>query len=142
MNRNSHQRNVILEELRRVKTHPTADEVYLMARQRVPKISLGTVYRNLELMAEKGIIRRLDYVDGARRYDGDLTPHQHFLCRDCGRLYDLFLDLHESLEKVRSLAGSFQISEIKVELIGSCPQCQTGSKDSPSSSGCSTGAEF
>ncbi|MCJ7604005.1 MAG: transcriptional repressor, partial [Desulfobulbaceae bacterium] len=65
------QRQVILEELRKVKTHPTADDMYQMLRKKMPKISLGTVYRNLEILSESGIIQKLDVGGTQKRFDGD-----------------------------------------------------------------------
>ena len=85
------QRQVILEELRKVKTHPTADDMYQMLRKKMPKISLGTVYRNLEILSESGIIQKLDVGGTQKRFDGDISIHSHVRCVDCGRVGDIDL---------------------------------------------------
>jgi len=75
------QRRVILEELQRTKSHPTADELYRKVRRRLPRISLGTVYRNLELLSRSGLIRKLEIGGGKMRFDGIVEPHYHIHCR-------------------------------------------------------------
>ena len=67
------QRPVILEELKNLTTHPTADELYSMVRRRLPRISLGTVYRNLEILSEMGLAQKLESAGAQRRYGGDVT---------------------------------------------------------------------
>ena len=76
---NTNQRRVILEELRSVTSHPTADELYSMIREKLPKISLGTVYRNLELLSSAGQIMKLELSGKQKRFDG--RPDQHFHMR-------------------------------------------------------------
>ena len=75
--RMARQRAVILEELRKLKSHPTADELYSIVRERLPRISLGTVYRNLDFLADSGEIRRLEAAGSTKRFDGDISNHQH-----------------------------------------------------------------
>jgi len=116
------QRMVILEELRRVHTHPTADEIYGMVRQRLPRISLGTVYRNLDLLAESGDILKLESAGSQKRFDGNVTPHQHVRCAQCGRVGDV-------VEPVRvpdisaARAPGFLILSGRIEFEGVCEQC-------------------
>ena len=83
------QRRVILEEIRSAGTHPSTDELYLAVRRRLPDISMATVYRNLETLAEHGLIRRLWEVGAPRRYDGELRDHYHVVCEQCGRVDDV-----------------------------------------------------
>jgi len=126
--RSTRQRDVILEDLRSVKTHPTADEVYEMSRKRVPDISLATVYRNLERMSELGVITRLDLSAGKRRYDGDVSRHYHFRCPVCGRVFDLSLGESHTVEGalgvLRSLRG---VEGVLIELKRVCAKCELGS---------------
>ncbi|MGJ3524152.1 Fur family transcriptional regulator [Nitratidesulfovibrio sp. D1] len=116
------QRMVILEELRRVHSHPTADEIYGMVRQRLPRISLGTVYRNLDLLAESGDILKLESAGSQKRFDGNITPHQHVRCTQCGRVGDV-------MEPVRvpditgARAPGFIILSGRVEFEGVCEVC-------------------
>ena len=88
--RNTRQRQVILEELQKVTSHPTAAELYEMARRRLPRISLGTVYRNLELLVRAGIIQKLQVSATEARFDGDPDRHCHVRCVRCGRVDDAY----------------------------------------------------
>jgi Fur family ferric uptake transcriptional regulator len=116
------QRRVILEELRKVDTHPTADRVYAMVRKRLPRISLGTVYRNLEVLSEAGEIQKLESAGTQKRFDGNAEPHLHIRCLVCGKVADAppGVDLpdvpgcHES---------DFHITGVRVECVGYCPNC-------------------
>jgi Fe2+ or Zn2+ uptake regulation protein len=83
------QRQVILEELAKVKTHPTANEVYDMVRKRLPRIGLGTVYRNLELMADNGMILKLEVGGSQKRFDATTNLHYHIRCTCCGKVDDM-----------------------------------------------------
>ena len=86
----SRQRAAILENVKGRKDHPTADMVYSSVRETYPKISLGTVYRNLSLLSEMHQILRLHFGDGTEHYDGDISDHDHFICTKCGKIVDLF----------------------------------------------------
>ena len=91
--RMTRQRAVILEELRKTTTHPTADELYGKVRERLPRISLGTVYRNLDFLADSGEIRRLEAAGTTKRFDGNMVEHQHVRCLCCGRIGDIMTPL-------------------------------------------------
>ena len=82
--KHSRQRDSIKEFLMTREDHPTADVIYRNVRQRSPSISLGTIYRNLTLLAQDGEISRLNLGDGVDRFDGDTSPHYHLLCEKCG----------------------------------------------------------
>jgi len=118
------QRQVILEELKKVKSHPTANEVYDMVRKRLPRIGLGTVYRNLDLLAEKGIIRKLEVGGDQKRFDGDVSPHYHIRCIECDRVDDIFIEMNDELEKNAAGCCSYQILGHHVEFSGICSHCQ------------------
>jgi Fur family ferric uptake transcriptional regulator len=119
------QRAIILEALRSVTSHPTADDVYRMVREKLPRISLGTVYRNLELLTGAGAILRLDRAGAQKRFDGNPMPHQHVRCRECGRIGDVFGDfLEPSIEGVS--APDFTVQGVEVEYIGTCRECAGG----------------
>src|SRR5574340_808335 len=87
--RRTRQREVILEELQKVKSHPTAVGLHDLVRRRLPKISLGTVYRNLELLAKAGVIRKLETAGAEARFDGNAGQHHHIRCVGCGRVDDV-----------------------------------------------------
>ena len=122
--RNTIQRQVVLEELRKVKSHPTAAELYELVRRRLPRISLGTVYRNLDVLSELGTISRLDLGGSEARFDGDTKHHHHVRCVRCGRVDDVY-DLKDRLpqNKTEELAG-YTILGYRLELLGVCPACR------------------
>ena len=80
----SRKREAILDTLRSTKTHPTAEWVYLQLKSQYPDLSLGTVYRNLSQFKEDGTIVSLGVVNGQEHFDGDISPHSHFICSHCG----------------------------------------------------------
>lgn len=100
----SRQRESIKHYLATSKEHPTADMVYMHVKKDFPNISLGTVYRNLNLLTDIGEAVKIATPDGGDRFDGRLDPHNHFLCKKCGRLLDLELDM-KSIEEVNRLAA-------------------------------------
>jgi Fur family ferric uptake transcriptional regulator len=117
------QRQVILEYLQEHKDHPTADEVFRMVRRDLPRISLATVYRNLETLAEAGLIRRYGGY-GQRRYEGNADRHYHVRCLGCGRLEDAPLERIASLEQDARKHSRFLITGHHIEFEGLCPDCQ------------------
>lgn len=86
----SRQREAVLDCLRGRYDHPTADAIFQTLREDDPKISLGTVYRNLGLLTELGQIRKISCGDGTERYDACMDPHYHFICNHCGKIIDLY----------------------------------------------------
>ena len=126
--RMTRQRKVILEELRKVNTHPSADEVYEMVRKRLPRISLGTVYRNLEILSESGDIQKLEPGCSLKRFDGNASEHCHIRCVHCDRIADAPMapDLKVDLERVNST--DFEIIGHRLEFLGLCPECSDNSE--------------
>lgn len=122
--RNTLQRKVILEELRKVKVHPTADATFQLVKNKLPNISLATVYRNLEFLANSGEISRLDLPGELKRFDGNNVPHDHIRCKVCGRIDDF--DVTSSPELVSALMEktNYQITSYHVSFVGICPICQ------------------
>ncbi len=125
LRRNTPQRKIILEELRAVTTHPTAAELYDLVRRRLPRVSLGTVYRNLEVLHQDGMIRKLEFAGAEARFDGTTTEHYHVRCRQCGRIEDIpELGPDSGPVQPAQLAG-FRIEGHRLEYVGLCPACQT-----------------
>jgi len=124
----TNQRQVILEELRKVTSHPTANDVYEMVRKRLPRIGLGTVYRNLELLADCGIIKKLEVGGVQKRFDGDTSKHYHIRCANCGRVDDIDMAPHEDLEKVAAQSSGYEIHSHHVEFSGLCRDCRKKSQ--------------
>jgi Fur family ferric uptake transcriptional regulator len=124
LRRNTPQRRVILEELCQLNSHPTAAELYAVVRRRLPRISLGTVYRNLEVLHEEGRIRRVAFAGTETRFDGTLDPHYHVRCTECGRIEDIFsLTADQAPIQPEELAG-FKIEGHRLEYFGTCPDCR------------------
>lgn len=108
--------------------HPTAETVYLNIRKEFPNISLGTVYRNLNLLAEIGEIQKLSPGIGPDRFDGNPAPHYHFICRHCGCVMDLTVS---GLDHINILAGQDFDGEIEGHITyfyGACPSCKESEK--------------
>jgi Fur family transcriptional regulator, peroxide stress response regulator len=123
IHRMTRQRQIILEVLRSTKTHPTADWIYEQVRQTVPRISLGTVYRNLRVLKEMGDIQELNYGSTYSRFDGVADPHYHFVCKDCGSVLDVELPLITDYEaKVADYIGG-QVDFHRMEFYGTCAGC-------------------
>ena len=119
------QRAVILEELRKVKTHPTADEVYEMAKRRIPNLSLATVYRNLEWMASHNRIKRLSLSGTKKRYDADIKRHYHIRCSECGGVFDIAVEELKEVEAILlKLRGVDGIEDFEIEFKGICFACK------------------
>jgi Fur family ferric uptake transcriptional regulator len=125
LSRTTKQRQLILEELRKVFTHPTADEVYAMVRSRLPRISLGTVYRNLEMLAAHGLIQKIDTSGTQRRFDGNPIPHYHIRCMGCGKVDDVPGKAIQSIDEVIKELSDYEIWGHRLEFRGLCPQCRS-----------------
>lgn len=123
------QRRVILEELRKNRTHPTADEIYQCVRKRLPKISLGTVYRNLEILTGAGLITKLELAGTPKRFDGITESHYHVRCMSCGRVDDVPVESIALLERSLRTLTDYEIVSHRLEFIGLCPDCRQEVRD-------------
>ena len=117
------QRSLILEELRRHNIHPTADVLYEMVRKQMPRISLGTVYRNLEILTTLGEIQTLELSGSQKRYDGNPCKHYHIRCLHCGRVDDAPIAPLSRLEDELYEATVYTIMGHRLEFMGLCPKC-------------------
>ncbi len=117
------QRQIILEELQSVKSHPTAGEVYDMVRKRLPRIGLGTVYRNLELMANSGIILKIEVGGTQKRFDATTTPHHHIRCIKCERVDDINIEFTDDINRLAADSSQYQILGHHIEFTGLCHDC-------------------
>lgn len=121
--RNTQQRRLIISILENNPTHPTADEIYEIARQREPRISRGTVYRNLNLLSDRGQVYRMAMPDGPDHYDYAIENHYHFFCRKCLRVADAALPYNATLNQT-SLQG-YHTEWHRLLLVGLCPECSS-----------------
>lgn len=122
----SRQREAIKNYLMSTKAHPTADMVYGKIREEYPNISLGTVYRNLSLLVEIGEAVKVPSFDGCDHFDGDTTPHFHFLCTECGRIVDLDKTVVTGLEEINRRADEHFdgiIEGSSIHFFGKCDKC-------------------
>ena len=122
--RMTRQRQGILEELRKSNTHPSADELFGRVRKHMPRISLGTVYRNLEILSELGEIQTIQMAGSLKRFDGVAENHYHIRCVNCDRLIDAPVDVSQTLENAVQVHTDFRILGHKVEFTGICPKCR------------------
>ena len=125
----SRQRETILQVLRSTKTHPTADWIYRRAKEALPNLSLGTVYRNLTKLAGAGEIKKLDIGDGFDHFDADVQPHYHMVCTHCGRVQDLDLPYHPELNSEAEKAARGSISHHALYFYGTCASCEKAAQD-------------
>ncbi len=125
--RMTRQRQVILEELRKVNTHPSADEVYEMVRKRLPRISLGTVYRNLEVLSESGEIKKLEPACSLKRFDGNPSEHFHIRCIRCDRIADVPMPCDFEIDLAEMTPIEYEILGHRLEFFGLCPFCSNNS---------------
>ena len=116
-----------MEELKKLKTHPTATLIYELVRKRLPRISLGTVYRNLDLLAEAGIIQKLETAGTQKRFDGTVENHYHVRCVTCGQVDDIPLPLLGEIEDLLGGLSNYKILSHRLEFQGVCPSCQVDS---------------
>lgn len=119
--RYSRQRELIYRYLINSRAHPTAEMVYRDLKPENPSLSLGTVYRNLNLLAEEGVIVRMPY--SVERYDGDTTPHVHFRCHCCGGVYDMPFDYDKDLEERARQSCPHEIQGHSLTFEGICSGC-------------------
>ena len=119
----SRQRESIKASLMNRKDHPTADAVYASIREEFPNISLGTVYRNLSLLSETGQILKLNMRDSADRFDGRITPHDHFVCERCHCVEDIFLDDNEEITIAAQKKFDGKIRSHTTTFYGICKKC-------------------
>ena len=119
------QRKVIMETLKHHKDHPGAETIYTEVRSQLPKISLGTVYRNLDLLVNNGVISRLDVGDDHSHFDPEPSAHPHFLCTRCGSVSDL--EWHESFDIVSvvksEMLNDYSVDSLDLLVRGQCPIC-------------------
>ena len=118
------QRHAVLEYLLNSMVHPTADEIYKALEGKFPNMSVATVYNNLRVLREIGLVRELTYADSSSRFDCNTSEHYHIICQECEKIVDFH---YPSLEEVESLAeqvAGFDISHHRLELYGTCEECK------------------
>lgn len=119
----SRQRERILELLRSTDSHPTAIWLYDMLKEEFPGLSIGTIYRNLRILTEQGLINKIDFGSTFDRFDANTSPHYHFICERCGSITDLPISIDNELNKwVKKVSGHNARSH-RIEFFGLCESC-------------------
>jgi Fe2+ or Zn2+ uptake regulation protein len=121
--RSTRQRSQIIEALRETSCHPTAAWIFDRVKQTCPHISLGTVYRNLNILKESGLIREIKFGKNTARYDGNVESHHHVVCLECGKLEDVVCTINPDLIQGVETAKAYKISGYQMEFKGICSDC-------------------
>ena len=122
--RYSKKRAAILAAIRDTDCHPSAEWVYQALKPNHPDLSLGTVYRNLIFLQERGDIRSVGVIQGQERFDGIMTPHSHFICRHCGAVVDLSqIELANRIDRDVSEQYGLMVDRHELTFHGLCPTC-------------------
>jgi len=119
--RYSRQRELIYSALQNTTQHPTAEMLYHWLKPENPALSLGTVYRNLNLLADDGVITRMAFP--VERYDANTAPHPHFVCRVCGSVHDLKLPYDKTLDEHAAADSEHTIDRHELLFTGTCSKC-------------------
>ena len=122
-------RDAILTCLRQTTVHPSAEWIFTQLKPEIPDLSMGTVYRNLTLFKEQGVIASVGTVKGVERFDGNTDPHVHFLCTQCGAVVDLTgLTVPEELNKAAATETGGQVGTCQLTFTGICMECLNNSE--------------
>jgi Fur family transcriptional regulator, peroxide stress response regulator len=126
--RSSNQRSLVHQIVESAQDHPTAQAVFERARRRLPAISLGTVYRNLQLLAEQGLLLERKVDKRPARYEANRYRHYHICCLQCGALEDLSVPYQKVLDRRVQKMVQYKLQEHRMEFYGICPQCQAAAR--------------
>ncbi len=126
--RMTNQREIILRELKKSRRHLSADELYDKVKKFMPRISLATVYRNLEILSEAGLIGKLEISGRQKRFDYDATDHDHIYCAACHRVDNLNIERQGLHTKEIKAVKGYSITGYRLEIVGVCPACQKKEK--------------
>ena len=122
-------RDAILTYLQGTTAHPSAEMVYADLKQQIPDLSLGTVYRNLNLFKEQGLAITVGNVKGVERFDGNVAPHVHFFCMDCGAVLDLpQMNVPAQLVSTAAQQIGGAVDQCQMTFTGLCRDCVEQSK--------------
>ena len=120
------QRHAILEYLIHCMIHPTADDIYRALEGKFPNMSVATVYNNLRVFREAGLVKELTYGDAASRFDFVTNDHYHMICECCGKIVDFHYPGLNEVEQFASQVTGFQVNSHRLEVYGACPNCLAG----------------
>lgn len=121
--RKTKQMSIILDFVEKSKFHPTIKEIYSAVSNKIPKIGIATVYRNVSILVENKLIEKIQVTEKITRYDGNKTPHNHFICNNCNVIYDVFEEIKINTNVLKN-KHEFKIDSKKINLFGICKKCQ------------------
>ncbi len=121
----SKQRDRIYELLKSTGIHPTADWIYERLKPEFPNLSMGTVYRNLNILVEQGKLRKLPFGSTFDRFDAKIEPHYHFICIRCGAIIDLSIPVERNIEKKVEINTKLKVLDHSIEFYGLCEVCRS-----------------
>lgn len=122
------QRHAILEYLIQSMSHPTADDIYKSLESKFPNMSVATVYNNLRVFREVGLVKELTYGDASSRFDFVTTDHYHIICEKCGKIVDFHYPGLDEVEQLAAHVTGFEVGNHRMEIYGVCPECQSQQK--------------
>jgi Fur family peroxide stress response transcriptional regulator len=128
----THQRQVLYEVMQSIPGHPNPDEIYARVKQRIPVISLATVYKNINLFIEKGVLREVSMHHGSLRVELNRHPHHHVVCSRCKTILDIEEKDLGVLPAPARLPAGFQVERYAIDVIGICAACQNAAQAVPS----------
>ncbi|MBS4209112.1 peroxide-responsive transcriptional repressor PerR [Bacillus sp. FJAT-50079] len=120
------QRHAILEYLIQSMSHPTADDIYKSLEHKFPNMSVATVYNNLRVFREVGLVKELTYGDASSRFDFVTSDHYHIICETCGKMVDFHYPGLDEVEHLASHVTGFKVSHHRLEIYGVCSDCDRG----------------
>jgi Fur family peroxide stress response transcriptional regulator len=123
--KHSRRRDAIAGAICSSREHPSAEAVYSSLKHRFPNLSLGTVYRNIAMLREEGVIKSIGIVSGEERFDGDLSDHPHFICERCGAVIDVAEEFSRGCVSAGEIAEKYGVSVTRRTLVyyGVCGEC-------------------
>jgi Fur family peroxide stress response transcriptional regulator len=120
----THQRQVLYEVMRGMQGHPSPEEIYARVKQEIPAISLATVYKNIHLFVESGVLREVSLHHGSQRVEINELEHHHMVCSRCKAITDIAAEDLDLPPQRKVLPGGFQVERYAIDVIGICSQCQ------------------
>ena len=118
------QRRAVLKFMIDADNHPTADDVYQALAPDHPSMSVATIYNNLKLFKETGLIKELTYGDASSRFDFNSDKHYHIICSNCGKITDFHISGLEEVERMAANSTNYSVSHHRLELYGTCDKCK------------------
>ncbi len=124
LRKHSYKRDALLNTIRGTSRHPSAVWIYEELRKEIPDLSLGTVYRNLSVFKQEGLVVSVGTVNGQERYDGNTSEHTHFICLDCGAVLDVGADIDPEIEDAVERENDLEVHYKQLTLYGLCSKCR------------------